>query len=103
MHLPAQKIKELSLELRGQPWATLLVLPHAERGDQMSATPAQPPPGCQLLRIPEAAYLLRVSPKTIYTLISNGELRAINLGTGKRSITRVRLDDINTLIRKRTR
>jgi excisionase family DNA binding protein len=56
-------------------------------------------PGEELLTVEEVAKELRVTPKTVRTYISNGELVAIALGKGYK-ITRNDLDDF--IRRRRT-
>lgn len=42
-----------------------------------------------LLTIEEVAEELRISPDSVYRLISAGDLQTVNVGTGRRSRTRV--------------
>jgi excisionase family DNA binding protein len=58
-----------------------------------------------LYSIPETAEKLDVSPNTVYKLIADGDLRAVDMAssTAKRSRTRVRADDIEAFIEARTR
>lgn len=52
-----------------------------------------------LLRIPEVADELRVSPDTVYRRISKGLLKAVNVAApGQRSITRIRRVDLDRYI-----
>lgn len=52
-----------------------------------------------LLTVPEAAAELRIDRTTVYTLISDGRLKAHNLAKpGARSKTRIHRDDLNAFI-----
>lgn len=58
----------------------------------------------ELLTIPEAGELLKISGRSVYRLIELGQLRAVEMSvTGKSSKTRVRRDDVQELIEQRTR
>jgi len=52
-----------------------------------------------LLSIPEAARLLRVSERTVWSLLDAGDLPRVRLG---RRITRVALADVIELVRRST-
>jgi len=56
----------------------------------------------ELFTVPEAASWLRVSRSTVYRLIADGELRAVNIGLGRQSKTRVRVDDLASYIDHKT-
>ncbi len=65
---------------------------------------AAPRAATSLLTIPQTAKRLAVCDKTVYRLISEGELRAVELRvTGTKPKTRVREDDLAAFIDKRTR
>jgi len=53
-----------------------------------------------MLTPPEAAKVLRVSPRRIRSEIEAGRLRAINLGTGKRPSYRIDPDDLRAFLAK---
>lgn len=57
-----------------------------------------------LLTIPETAARLGIDgrPDSVYRLIHSGDLRAVNIATGKRSRLRVREDDLAAFIESRT-
>lgn len=59
----------------------------------------------KLLTIPEAADELSLSPNTVYKLIAEGDLRAVDMSTAaaRKSKTRVRSDDLEAFIEARTR
>lgn len=58
-----------------------------------------------LLTIPEAAALLRCGKTHMYELIATGELRVVDMRAAgsKRSKSRIREDDLQTFINRRTR
>jgi excisionase family DNA binding protein len=56
----------------------------------------------QLLTIPETAAALSCSRRHVYELIARGEFRPVDIGRG-RSKTRVRSDDLQEYIERRTR
>lgn len=58
-----------------------------------------------LLTVPETAAHLRMDRKTVYRLISSGELRATDISAtkGGRTRTRIRRDDLERFIDARTR
>ena len=53
----------------------------------------------QLLRVPEAAKILGVSDRTIWSLLDAGDLRRVRLG---RRATRISLSDLNAFVERRT-
>jgi excisionase family DNA binding protein len=59
----------------------------------------------KLLSIPEAADELSLSPNTVYKLIAEGDLRAVDMSTAgaRKSKTRIRSDDLAAFIEARTR
>ena len=59
----------------------------------------------KLLTIPQVADELEVAPNTVYKLIAEGGLRAVDMATAgaRRSKTRVRADDLEAFIEARTR
>jgi excisionase family DNA binding protein len=58
-----------------------------------------------LLTVPETAAHLRMDRKTVYRLISSGDLRATDISAtkGGRTRTRIRRDDLESFIESRTR
>jgi excisionase family DNA binding protein len=57
----------------------------------------------RLLRIEEAADVLGISEQGVYRLIGAGELRTVDVGvTGKRARMRIRADELDRLIDRRT-
>lgn len=54
------------------------------------------------LRVPDAAEVLACSRDHVYDLIARGELRAVDIGHG-RAKTRIRTDDLQAYIDRRTR
>lgn len=56
-----------------------------------------------LLTIPATAQRLSVQKSTVYRLIRNGDLRAVNIArTGTKPRMRIRTDDLQKFIEKRT-
>jgi excisionase family DNA binding protein len=55
-----------------------------------------------VLSIAEAAEELRISDKSVYRLIHDGELQTCDVGTGKRARTRVTLRALEDFIASRT-
>lgn len=55
-----------------------------------------------IMTIPEVAAVLHVSRAAVYPLIHSGELETTDVGTGKRSRTRVFERSVEALIKKRT-
>jgi excisionase family DNA binding protein len=64
-----------------------------------------PRPGSALLTIGETAAELRVSPDTVYRLISAGDLAAVDVAPSgsRRPKTRVERSDLAVYIKSRTR
>ena len=52
-----------------------------------------------LLTVPEAAELLRLSPATVYDKVEAGELAAVRLGSGSRPRIRIDADELRRYVR----
>lgn len=57
----------------------------------------------QLHTIPQTAQRLGISRTSVYDLIAAGQLRVVDVGTGRSPRTRVRDDDLQAFIDGRTR
>lgn len=57
----------------------------------------------RLLTIPEVAEALAISRRSVYALISSGQLPVVDVATRGKPKSRVRADDLQTFIEKRTR
>ena len=50
----------------------------------------------KLLTVKEVAELMAVQADTVYSLIHSGQLRAIDIGTGKKHYFRIKLTDFES-------
>jgi len=73
---------------------TILAFP--TRASESTPAPPALADGQRYFKVAEVAAIFECSPGMVYSLISNGDLRALDLGCGtkKRSKIRVRAEDI---------
>lgn len=59
--------------------------------------------GRRLVRVTEAAKVLDCSPDHVYDLIARGQIESIDIGGAGRSLTRIRLSELDAYLERNTR